>query len=146
MRYMIMMMTPAQAPSGDTGNASGGNAAQDGDWGVMQWAPEDLSRHIKWMQDLDVELRGTGELVDAQGLAAPGTAKIVTCDGGEPVVSDGPFAESKEFLAGYWVVDVDSEQRVLDLAARISSAPAQGGKPLGMPIEVRAIGVAPEVD
>lgn len=136
MRYLIMMMSPA----------GGTNESGDQDWGVNSWEPEDLSRHIKWMQNFDVELRETGELVDAQGLAAPGTAKIVTCDGGEPIVSDGPFPETKEFLAGYWVVDVDSEQRVIELAARISSAPAYGGRPLNMPVEVRAVGVAPEVE
>ena len=86
------------------------------------------------------ELKQSGSLVGAEGLAGPSQAKIVRAGGnGAPEVTDGPFAESKEFLAGYWIVDVDSPQEAYDIAARASAAPGPGGKPLNMPIEVREV-------
>jgi hypothetical protein len=82
--------------------------------------------------------------VGAEGLAAPGEAKIVRAGkNGVPAVTDGPFPESKEFLAGYWIVDVDKPQRAYEIAAKASSAPGPGGAPLIIPIEVRQVMSAP---
>jgi hypothetical protein len=105
---------------------------------------EDVKRHVDFMGKLNQDLRARGELVDAQGLTGPEQAKIVRArPGGSPVVTDGPFPESKEFLAGYWLVDVSGPERIIELAALISAAPGRGGEPLNFPVEVRAIGVAP---
>ncbi|WP_253904241.1 YciI family protein [Arthrobacter sp. Br18] len=113
---------------------------------MSEWSPEDISAHIEFQHALGRELTDTGELADAQGLAAPDTSKVVTWDGrNAPVVTDGPFAESKEFLAGYWIVDVDSEQRALEIAAKASTAPGNGGVPIQQPIEVRQVMAAPAV-
>ena len=111
---------------------------------IDKWAPEDVRRHIRFQQDLGAELMANGELVDGQGLAWPDTAKFVTSDGvSAPVVTDGPFAESKEFLAGYWLVDVDDEARAIEIAARASAAPGPDGTPMRQVFEVRALMEAP---
>ena len=116
----------------------------DGDWQVSSWAPADLQAHMDFMHRLNQEITATGEFVDGQGLAGPGEAKVVRATpGGAPAVTDGPFPEAKEFLAGYWIVDVDSPQRAYELAARTSAAPGKGGVPLNMPIEVRQVMSAP---
>ena len=81
-----------------------------------------------------------GELVGCEVLAAPGQAKLVRAGkSSAPEVTDGPFAEAKEFLAGYWIVDVDSPERAYALAGEVSAAPGPGGKPINMPIEVREV-------
>ncbi|CAM5462499.1 YciI family protein [Streptomyces tanashiensis] len=93
------------------------------------------------------KLAAAGELVDAQGLAMPDTALIVRADaGGAPLVTDGPFAETKEFLAGWWIVEVPSQQRALEIAAEVSAAPGPGGVPINMPIEVREVMSAPPTE
>ena len=80
-------------------------------------------------------------------MAAPGEARIVRADkSGAPAVTDGPFAEAKEFLAGFWIVEVDNVHRAHEIAARISAAPGPGGKPLIIPIEVRQVMSGPPVD
>jgi hypothetical protein len=85
--------------------------------------------------------------VGAEGLAAPGEARVVRAGkNGAPAVTDGPFAEAKEFLAGFWIVDVDRTERAYEIAARASSAPGPGGTPLVIPIEVRQVMSAPSVD
>jgi len=128
MRYMLMM----NAPRGT------------GDYAVNAWAPDDLKAHIGFMFALNKELAESGELVGAEGLATPGEAKIVRAGkNGVPAVTDGPFPESKEFLAGYWIVDVDKPQRAYEIAAKASSAPGPGGAPLIIPIEVRQVMSAP---
>ena len=130
MKFMLMM----NAPRGT------------GDWGVAKWAPEDLKAHIGFMKRFSRELADAGELVGAEGLAPPGQARIVRAGkGGAPEVTDGPFAEAKEFLAGYWIVDVEHPQRAHEIAARASAAPGPGGVPLNMPIEVREVMSAPTV-
>ena len=92
------------------------------------------------MMSIHQELTANGELVGTEGLTGPEAAKIVTHDGkGAPVVTDGPFAESKEFLAGYWLVDVESEDRAIEIAAKTSAAPGPGGRPMGKEIEVRPV-------
>jgi hypothetical protein len=128
MKYMLMM----HAPSGE------------GDWQVSSWSPADLKAHIGFMQRLYEDLTAAGELVAAEGLAGPGEARVVrVAKDGAPAVTDGPFAEAKEFLAGFWIVDVDSTARAYEIAARASSAPGPGGAPLVMPIEVRQVMAAP---
>jgi hypothetical protein len=91
------------------------------------------------MMGLNKELRASGELVSAEGLAGPQDAKTVRAGkNGEPV-TDGVFPESKEFLAGYWIVDVENADRAYQIAARASAAPGKNGIPLNMPIEVRQV-------
>ena len=114
---------------------------------ITEWTPEDVQAHIRFQQDLNAELIAKGELVDAQGLAGPDVAKRVTFDGkGAPVVTDGPFPESKELLAGYRLVDVESEERALEIAAQTSAAPGPDGVPIQHPIEVRQVMGAPDTD
>ncbi len=111
---------------------------------MTDWAPEDIRAHIDFQHALNQELAGKGELVDAQGLAGPELAKFVTFDGvGAPVVTDGPFPESKELLAGYRMVDVESQARAIEIAAKASAAPGPGGVPIQQPIEVRQVMGAP---
>ena len=132
MKFMLMM----NAPRGSSG-----------DWGVARWPQEDLKAHIGFMRRFGQELSEAGELVGAEGLASPGQARLVRAGkNGAPEVTDGPFAEAKEFLAGYWIVDVDSPQRAYEIAARASAAPGPGGAPLNMPIEVREVMSGPPVE
>ena len=111
---------------------------------IDEWAPGDIRAHIDFQVALNAALVDTGELVDAQGLAGPDQAVVVVSDGRTaPVVTDGPFPESKEFLAGYWIVDVDSQDRAVEIAAQASAAPGPGGAPIGEYIEVRQVMSAP---
>jgi hypothetical protein len=111
---------------------------------MSRWTPQEITAHIDFQRKLNKELRERGELVDAQGLAGPELVKIVTHDGvGAPVVTDGPFPEAKEFLAGYRIVDVESPERAIEIAAKASAAPAQRGAPIKQPIEVREVMSAP---
>ena len=131
MKFMLMM------------NAPRGN----GDWGVAAWTPDDLKAHIGFMKRLNEGLRAEGTLVGAEGLAPPGQARIVRAGkGAAPEVTDGPFAEAKEFLAGYWIVDVETPAQAYAIAARASAAPGPGGRPLNIPIEVREVMGAPPVE
>jgi hypothetical protein len=124
MKYMLMM------------NAPRGN----GGWGVQDWKPEDFRAMIEFMTRFRKQLDAAGELVGAEGLDEPGNARLVRAgDAGEPLVTDGPFAETKEFLAGYWIVEVPSEARAHAIAAQASACPGPGGTPLNMPIEVRQV-------
>ena len=130
MRFMLMM----HAPRGNTG-----------DYQATSWNPEDLRAHIGFMHSLNRELTKNGELVDVQGLDTPGEARVVRVGkNGSPAVTDGPFPETKEFLAGYWIVDVDKPQRAYEIAAKVSAAPGPGGTPLIIPVEVRQVGSAPK--
>jgi hypothetical protein len=130
MKYMLMMQST------------------QGDWqkfGTMP--PEDIRAHIKFMIKLNEELKASGELVDAQGLTGPEQAKVVRArsGGGPPAITDGPFPEAKEFLAGFWIIDCRSLDRAIEIAARASAAPGRDGVPLNIPIELRAVGEAPPV-
>ncbi|MGV9299880.1 YciI family protein [Amycolatopsis sp. NPDC003676] len=119
---------------------------EDCDIPLPEWAPEDIRAHIQFQHVLNAELSEAGELVEAEGLAGPEAAKTVVADGkGGAVVTDGPFPEGKELLAGYRVVDVESEARALEIATRVSAAPGPEGAPLRVPIEVRQVMSAPEV-
>jgi hypothetical protein len=112
---------------------------------MNEWDPADVAAHIEFQRTLNAELLDRGELVDAQGLAGPDQAKVVVSDGTNPPrVIDGPYPESKELLAGYRIVDVDSLERVLEIAARSSASPGPGGAALQQQIEVRQVISAPE--
>jgi hypothetical protein len=114
---------------------------------MPEWAPEDIKAHIDFQHTVNQDLLDKGELVAAEGLAGPELAKFVTFDGvGTPVVTDGPFPESKELLAGYRMVDVESESRAVEIAAWLSTAPGPNGVPIQQPIEVRQVMGAPSVD
>jgi hypothetical protein len=112
-----------------------------------EWAPEDIKASGEAMMAIHQELTARGELVGAEGLLGPEAAKLVRHDGvGAPVVTDGPFPESKEFLAGYWLVDVESEDRAIEIAARTSAAPGPGGRPTGREIQVRPVMSPPDME
>lgn len=110
------------------------------DWDeYTRWSKEDLQRNVAYMRNFSKELNDGGVFVDTKGLALPHQAKIVRAgQNGEPV-TDGVFPESKEFLAGYWVIDVETPEQAYQIAARASAAPGPGGKPANMPIEVRQV-------
>jgi hypothetical protein len=103
------------------------------------WDPADIKAHIEFQTLLNDELTASGELVDGQGVAQE--AKRVTSDGSARQIDAGPF--DRPLLAGYRIVDVESEDRALDIAARSSAAPGPAGVPLQQPIEVRQVMVAP---
>lgn len=115
-----------------------------GDYNLNSWSPKEIRAHVDFMQQLNEELMAAGELVTAEGLTPPSEARMVRVGkDGAPLVTDGPFPETKEFLAGFWIVDVDSTERAYQIAARASSAPGPGGEPLRMAIELRPVGEAP---
>ena len=132
-KFMMMMHTPRAGWK---------------DAGIGTWPPADIRAHIAFMGRLNEELTESGEWVDGQGLAMPEEARVVRAapKSGEPVVTDGPFAEAKEFLAGYWIIDVEQTERAYAIAAKISAAPGKGGEPLNMPIEVRQVMSKPPED
>jgi hypothetical protein len=112
---------------------------------MTEWTPEDIKAHIEFQIVLNQELAESGELVDAQGLAGPELAKFVVSDGASaPVVTDGPFPEAKELLAGYRMVDVETAARAIEIAAQASAAPGPNGAPIRQPIEVRQVMSAPD--
>jgi hypothetical protein len=110
---------------------------------VPAWLMADLRAHINFMHNVNRELHEAGEWVSAEGLSFPDQARLVKAGRNGVPVTDGVFPESKEFLAGFWIVDVESPERAYAIAARISTAPGPGGKQLNMPIEVRPIMSAP---
>lgn len=112
---------------------------------MTEWTPGDIKAHIEFQYALNAELTALGELVDAQGLAGPERAKFVVADGASaPVITDGPFPESKELLAGYRIVDVETAERAIEIAAQASAAPGPNGVPIRQPIEVREVMGAPD--
>jgi hypothetical protein len=132
MKYMLMMHAPRAGWK---------------DAGIGTWPMEDIKAHINFMHRFNKELTEAGEFVDGQGLALPEDARVVRAGkGGAPEVTDGPFAEAKEFLAGFWIIDCESKERAYEIAARVSAAPGKGGVPMSMPIEVREVMSAPPVD
>lgn len=107
--------------------------------GIMSWSQAEIQSHIAFMIGLNKQLKDSGELVSAEGLAWPDQAKLVRAGKDGSPVTDGVFPESKEFLIGYWIIDVESPERAYQVAAQASAAPGRGGAPLNMPIEVRQI-------
>ncbi len=111
--------------------------------GVPAWPRADLQAHVAFMKNLSKDLHESGELVGAEGLSFPDQARQVRAGKDGAPITDGVFPESKEFLAGFWIVDVETPQRAYAIAARVSAAPGPGGAPLNMPIEVRPVMSAP---
>ncbi len=103
---------------------------------LPDWAPEEVDAHIGYMRDFNDRIAASGEFVDAQALQPAG--EFVRHDGaGNPPVTDGPFAETKDLIAGWVVIDVDSKERAYELAGELSAAPGPGGEPLREWLEVR---------
>jgi hypothetical protein len=111
--------------------------------GVPNWSGNDFQAHIAFMNNLDKDLRESGELIATEGLSFPDQAKLVRAGKDGTAITDGVFPESKDFLAGFWIVDVESPERAYVIAAKTSAAPGPGGAPLNMPIEVRPVMSAP---
>jgi hypothetical protein len=129
MRYMIIMEASQQHYDAMSGKTTA----------VPTWAPEELEAMYAFMNDLNKDLVARGEWVDGQGLTAPAHARRVTRVDGETVVTDGPYAETKEVLAGYWIVDVDSIDRATEIAAHVTTCPGPGGSVDGLPVDIRPI-------
>jgi hypothetical protein len=126
MKYILMMNTPSGGP-----------------YQVAKWPQEAIRAHIAFMKTFAQKLGAAGELVAAEGLAGPDQAKLVRAGSDGKPITDGVFPEAKEFLAGYWIVDVESPERAYAIAAEASAAPGPGGKPLNLAIEVRQVMSAP---
>lgn len=122
MKFMLMMNHPGKAA-----------------YQINSWPAERIQAHIQFMKELNVKLKADGEFVDGQGLLGPDQAKLVKADASGRPNTDGVFPETKEFLAGFWIVDVDSAQRAYEIAATVSMAPGPDGKPLHMNVEVREV-------
>jgi hypothetical protein len=125
MKFMLMMFAPG------------------GPYRVSQWKKEDFVGMVSFMKGFQKKLHQAGELVVAEGLAGPDTAKLVRAGADGKPITDGVFPESKEFLAGYWIIDVDGPERAYAIAAEASACPGPGGTPLNMPIEVRQVMAGP---
>lgn len=116
-------------------------AVPGADWSAAgvpmdQWTPEEIDAHVGYMRDFAAKLEQTGEFVDSQALSSEGT--FVRYDGpGRPPVTDGPFAETKDLIAGWMIIDVDSYQRALELAGELSAAPGRNGEPIYEWLELR---------
>lgn len=123
MRYMLMMNVPRGT----------------GSYQINNWSPEDFKAHIAFMHSFNKELTNAGEFVAAEGLSPPGEAKLVRAGKNGKPATDGVFPEAKEFLAGFWIVEVDRPERAYEIAAKASTAPGPGGTPLIIPIEVRQV-------
>ena len=107
--------------------------------GYTRWSKEDLQGNVAFMREFSKELKDSGVFVSSEGLGWPNEAKLVRAGSqGEPI-TDGVFPESKEFLAGYWIVDVESPEQAYAIAARLSQGPGAGGKTGGMSVEVRRV-------
>jgi hypothetical protein len=126
MKYILMMHTPSGGP-----------------YQIARWPQKDIHAHIAFMKGFAKKLAEAGELVAAEGLAGPDQARLVRAGADGKPVTDGVFPESKEFLAGYWIVDVESAERAYAIAGEASAAPGPGGAPLNMGIEVREVMSAP---
>jgi len=100
-----------------------------------QWTPEEVDAHVQFMNEFAGRLEQSGELIDGQALSPDGA--WVTADADGQPVTDGPFAETKDLIAGWYVIDVDSYERAVQLAAELSLAPGAGGKPIHEWLEVR---------
>ncbi|MCV7282135.1 hypothetical protein H7J88_21120 [Mycolicibacterium flavescens] len=113
-----------------------GAPASVNDVPMDQWTPDEITAHIQYMNDFAARLRASGEYVDSQALQPDGA--WVRSDGpGKPPVVDGPFAETKDLVAGWMIIDVDSYERAVELAGELSAAPGAGGRPIHEWLELR---------
>jgi len=122
MKYMLMMNVVGKAP-----------------YSISTWAKKDVDAHLAFLRQFNRTLSESGEFVAVEGLTHPDRAKLIQAGDERTPITDGVFPESKEFLAGYWIVDVNSPERAYEIAAAASAAPGPGGVPLNMPIEVREV-------
>jgi len=129
MKYMLMMNVPGAGP-----------------YQIGNWPKADIQAHIGHMIALNKKLRAAGEFVTAEGLTGPDQAKLIRAATDGAPITDGVFPESKEFLAGYWIVDVESPARAYEIAAEASAAPGPGGAPMNMAIEVREVMSGPPTE
>ncbi|WP_405588862.1 YciI family protein [Streptomyces sp. NBC_01092] len=135
MKYLVMVQGTQADYDAMQGKGSPGSVA---------WTQEDIQAMFAWMGAINNDLAETGEMIDAQGLAEPAKTRHVTLgDDGKAVITDGPYSETKELLAGYWVLDCASLERVTEIAERVLQCPQPAGAPL-YPVVIRAIGEAPE--
>jgi hypothetical protein len=103
-----------------------------------EWVPAEFDAHVQYMRDFAARLQDSGEYVDEQALSARGM--FVRYGGeGKPPVTDGPFAETKDLIAGFMIIDVDTPERALELAAELSAAPGPGGEPIHEWLELRPL-------
>jgi hypothetical protein len=107
--------------------------------GYRAWSQREIQEHFAFLGRLNKDLKDSGEFVANEGLAGPEQAKVVRGAKEGMPVTDGVFPEAKEFLLGYWIVDVETPERAYEIAARLSAGPGPGGTTLSMPIEVRQI-------
>ncbi|SCX56407.1 Uncharacterized conserved protein [Klenkia marina] len=115
-----------------------GAPAPTNDVPLDRWTPQEWTDHVRYMRDFAARLQDTGEFVAADAVAPEGT--WVRFDGeGRPPVTDGPFAETKDLIAGWMMIDVDSHDRAVELAGELSAAPGAGGRPLGEWLELRPV-------
>jgi len=125
MKYVLMMHSAGKSWDKD---------------GLGSWPPEAMEAHLAFLRAFNATLVESGELVEIVALVSPDEMRMVRAKtGGAPAVTDGPYPESKEFLAGFWMVDVESLDRAFELAAHASARPGPDGEPLNTPIEVRAV-------
>ena len=103
----------------------------------LSWPQSHRVAHMRELGAIAQELHATGEFIATQALAPPNSGWLVTGGKSAMPITDGVFPETKEFLLGYWIVDVASPERATAIAARISAAPGPEGRPTNMPIEVR---------
>jgi hypothetical protein len=129
MKYMLLMNVVGRAP-----------------YSISTWPKQDVEAHLAFLRQFNRTLRETGEFVGVEGLTHPERAKLIRAGKDSVPITDGVFPETKEFLAGFWIVDVDSAERAYRIAAQISAAPGKGGVPLNMAVELRQVMSAPPVD
>ncbi len=129
MKYMILTYGSQQDYEALTGQPSSGQA----------WTQEDWAALAQFMKGFNRELADTGELVDTRGLSTPVHSRRVRLEGGVPVVTDGPYAESEEVLAGYWVVDCESFDRATEIASRLTACPGPEENQARAYVDVRPI-------
>ena len=132
MKYILMMHAPR------------GTGAYE--YETPAWSAEAWQGHMDYLRRLNAGLTASGELVDILGLTPPGQAKLVRAGHDGTPRTDGPFPEAKEFLAGFWIVDVETPERAYEIAATASAAPGPDGAPLNMDIEVRQVMSGPPAD
>ena len=129
MKYMLMMNVVGKAP-----------------YSISTWAKKDVDAHLAFLRQFNRKLSESGEFVAVEGLTHPDRAKLIQAGDERTPITDGVFPEAKEFLAGYWIVDVESEEEAIKIAARASLAPAPAGTPGTMPLEVRQVMSGPPKD